>query len=117
MIRLCNDLSYLNIINCSCMLLLSYLEIYNENDPNRIFDLIQKKYGKHYHETKTTKTYKTRSNRVKRDPWVTAELLPAMRKRDRLAKMKERQAEYKKLRNEIVAKLRKLEKDYLQIEI
>ena len=36
---------------------------------------------------------------------------------DRLAKMKERQAEYKKLRNEIVAKLRKLEKDYFRKKI
>ena len=33
-------------------------EIYSENDPNRIYDLIQEKYVKHYHECETTKTFK-----------------------------------------------------------
>ena len=40
-----------------------------------------------------------------------------MRKRDRLAKMKGRRAEYKKLRNEIVAKLRNAERDYFRKKV
>ena len=43
---------------------------------------------------------------------MTTELLADMRKRDRLAKIKERRADYKKLRNEIVSKTRKLRKEY-----
>ena len=44
---------------------------------------------------------------------MTVELLADMRKRDRLAKIKDRRADYKKLRNEIVAKSRKARKEYI----
>ena len=33
-------------------------DVYEQTDPNQIYDLIQEKYGKHYHESKTTKTFK-----------------------------------------------------------
>ena len=87
-------------------------EVYASEDPNTIYDLIQEKYGKHYHETKTTRTCKTGTNKYKREPWMTPELLADMRKRDRLAKIKERRADYKKLRNEIVTKTRKARKEH-----
>ena len=44
---------------------------------------------------------------------MTKQLLADMRRRDRLAKIKERRADYKKLRNEIVSKTRKLRKEYI----
>ena len=92
-------------------------EVYALSDANEIYDLIQSKYGKHYHESKTTKTYKKRSNKYRREPWMTNELLADMRKRDRLAKNKEKRTEYKKLRNEIVAKVRKAEREYVKKQI
>ena len=48
---------------------------------------------------------------------MTTDLLAAMRKRDRLAKIKDRRPEYKKLRNEIVARVRKAQKDYINNQI
>ena len=33
-------------------------EVYRENDPNRVYDFIQAKYGKHYHAAMTVKTVK-----------------------------------------------------------
>ena len=48
---------------------------------------------------------------------MTADLLAAMRKRDRLAKVKERRSEYKKLRNEIVAMVRRAQKSYINDQI
>ena len=90
----------------------NWAEVYASDDPNTIYDLIQVKYGEHYHETKTTKTLRKGSNRFRREPWMTTELLADMRKRDRLAKIKERRADYKKLRNEIVAKSRKARKEH-----
>ncbi len=43
---------------------------------------------------------------------MTTELLADRRRRERLAKIKERRVDYKKLRNEIVSKTRKLRKEY-----
>ena len=89
-----------------------WYEVYSSDDPNTVFDLIQTKYGQHYHQNKTTKHFKKGSNRVKREPWLNNNILADMRKRDRLAKMKHRRDEYKRLRNTIVAKVRKAESDY-----
>ena len=33
-----------------------WYEIYEQNDPNLVYDLITDKYGKHYNENKTTTT-------------------------------------------------------------
>ena len=61
-------------------------EVYEQNDPNLVYDLIITKYAKHYNETKTVKICKKGSSRYKREPWMTNELLTDMRKRDRLVK-------------------------------
>ena len=92
-------------------------EVYQADDPNLIYDMILEKYGKHYNENKTTKTFTKRTNRLGREPWMTAEILADIRRRDRLARLKNRREEYKKIRNEIVSKIRKAEKDYLQAQI
>ena len=92
-------------------------ELYDISDPDIIYDRLQDIYGKHYNKNLTTKTCKRGSNRIKREPWMTSELLTDMRRRDRLAKKKDRRADYKKLRNEIVAKSRKAKKDYLDRQI
>ena len=75
------------------------------------------KYGKRYHEKKTTRTFNKRTNRVSREPWITAEILAGIRRRDRLAQKKDRREEYKKLRNETVKQIRKAEKEYLGAQI
>ena len=95
----------------------NWKELYNENDPNKIYDLLQEKYGKHYAASITTKTFKPNSNRVKREPWMSSDILADMRKRDRLAKDKDRREEYKSLRNDIVKRVRNAEKDHLQKQI
>ena len=92
-------------------------DVYEQDDPNIIYDLIQEKYGKHYHESKIEKIYKTGSNRFRREPWMTSELLADMRRRDRLAKIKDRRPDCKKLRNEIVAKSRKAQKEHVDKQI
>ena len=94
-----------------------WTEVYSTDDPNKIFDLIESKYAKHYHQNKTIKHFKSGSNRIKREPWMNNDILADMRKRDRLSKMKDRRDEYKKLRNTIVAKTRKAEREYLQKQI
>ena len=58
----------------------NWAEAYASDDPNIIYDLIQEKYGQHYHGTKTTRTCKTGNNRYKREPWMTTELLADMRR-------------------------------------
>ena len=92
-------------------------EVYLAEDPNSIYDMIITKYGKHYHENKTTRTFKKRTNRISREPWMTPEILADIRRRDRLARKKDRWEEEKKQRNEIVKKIRKAEKDYLKAQI
>ena len=91
--------------------------VLDQDDPNIIYDMIQQKYGFHYNETITIKFQKKRSNRFKRDPWISAEILADMRRRDRLAKQKHRRNDYKKLRNEIVSKIRKAERDHIRQQI
>ena len=41
------------------------------------------KYGKHYHVNKTTRKFTKSTNRIGREPWMTAEILTDIRKRDR----------------------------------
>ena len=48
---------------------------------------------------------------------MTYEILDDMKKRDRLAKRKDRREEYKKLRNDLVKRVRKAEKDYITTKI
>ena len=48
---------------------------------------------------------------------MTVELLLLMKKRDRLAKVKEKHPEYKKIRNEIVSKSRKARREHLNNQI
>ena len=81
------------------------------------YDLLQEKYGFLYHISKTTKTVKANTYRVRRDPWITYDILRDMRRRDRLAKKKDRRAEYQELRNDIVKRVRKAERDHLTNKI
>ena len=48
---------------------------------------------------------------------MTNDILADIRRRDRLAKNKDRREDYRKLRNEIVAKVRKAEKEYVKEQI
>ena len=73
--------------------------------------------GQFNHVTKTTKTFKKGSNRHKREPWMTVEILADIRKRDRLAKQINRRDEYKQLRNKIVSDTRKAEKEYINQKV
>ena len=59
-------------------------------------------FCKHYNDSITTKTHDARRNKYPRQPWMTNEILHKMQKRDRIAKNKERRAEYQQLRNDIV---------------
>ena len=92
-------------------------DVLAETDPNVIYDSIIGKYDLHYKTNLTTKQIKKGSNKVRREEWMTNEILADIRKRDRLAKIKERRNEYKTLRNEIVGKCRKAEKDYLKDKV
>ena len=60
-------------------------DVFEQNDPNVIYDMIQTKYGFHYNGNLTTKTFKKNSNRHYREPWMNSELLADIRRRDRLA--------------------------------
>ena len=88
-------------------------EVLNESDPNIAFEIFLAIYDKHYTSAITTKTFQNKGNRLPKNPWMTSEILHKMRKRDRLAKLKNRRSDYKKLRNEIVSECRKAEKIYI----
>ena len=92
-------------------------QLYQCDDPNIIYNDLQVLYGSHYENSKTTKTIKSGSYRHKKEPWMTDELLVLMKKRDRLAKVKDKRQEYKKTRNEIVSKARKARKQHLHDQI
>jgi hypothetical protein len=92
-------------------------EVMSESDPDTIYDKVISIYSHYYRENITKKTIKRNSNKFRREPWMTHELLSDIRRRDRLAKQKNRRGEYKRLRNEIVTKTRKAQRDYLQQEI
>ena len=91
--------------------------LYALDDANEIYSFITEKYSKHYHETKTTKVFKNRSNQFKQEPWMTPEILASIRKRDRLAKLKHRRQDYKELRNRIVSEIRKAEKAFIRTQV
>ena len=92
-------------------------EIYNLDDPNQIYDMMLEKYSHHYHLNKTVKSVSRRSNRFGREPWMTQEILADIRRRDRLVRDKNRREDYRKLRNDIVKRIRKAEKDYLRTQV
>ena len=87
------------------------------DDPNMIYNSILERYDNHYKSNLTIKEIKLGSNRLRREPWMTTEILADIRRRDRLSRIKERRAEYKILRNEIVTKIRKAEKEHLHKKI
>ena len=88
-------------------------EVLAITDPDAIYNHLVSVYGHHYHSNLTTKTVKRNSNRYRREPWMTDDILADIRRRDRLAKNKRRRAEYKKLRNDIVKKIRHAEKAHI----
>ena len=88
-----------------------------DTDPDTIYDDIVAIYGNHYHTNITKKTIKCSSKRVRREPWMTNDILADIRRRDRLAKIKDRRSDYKKLRNDIVAKIRRAERDFLHRQV
>ena len=92
-------------------------ELFQLDDANAIYDLMLEKYGLHYHENKTVKTYSKKSNRIAQQPWMTDDILADIRRRDRLSRKRDRREDYKQLRNEIVKKTRKAQKDYLKQQI
>ena len=92
-------------------------EIYNLDDPNKIYDMMLDKYSGHYHKNKTTKMFSKRSNRFGREPWMTQDILADIRRRDRLVKAKDRREDYRRLRNDIVKKIRTAEKEYLRSQV
>ena len=79
--------------------------VYRESDANRAYDLIQEKYHKHYNNALTIKIVKSNSNKMKREPWMTTDILADMKKKDRLAKLKDRGDEYRSLRNDLVGRV------------
>ena len=95
----------------------SWDDVLCENDPNIIYNIIQKRYCNHYNANITTKILKNDKNRTPKEPWMTSELLSDIRKRNKLIKQKNKRTEYKKLRNEIVKKKRKAEREYLSNKI
>ena len=92
-------------------------EIYKLDDPNKIYDMMLNTYSGHYHSNKTTKTFSKRSNRFGREPWMTQDILADIRRRDRLVKAKDRREDYKKLRNDLVKRIRKAEREYLNSQV
>ena len=89
-----------------------WTEVYTERDPNKIYDMIQSIYCKHYDQNLTTKTVSKNNKRQPREPWMNFELLKDIRKRNKLVKNKNKIEEYKALRNDIVKRKRKAEKEY-----
>ena len=89
----------------------------SETNPEIIYDQITSTYSHHYHSNISKKTVSGNSRRYKREPWMTDEILADIRRRDRLVKNKSKRTEYKKLRNEIVSKIRKAERTYLSKQV
>ena len=92
-------------------------DLYQLEDTNSIYDMIVKKYSKHYHENKTVRSFSRKNNRIGREPWMTPDILADIRRRDRLARNKDRREDYRQLRNAIVKKTRKAQRDYLKTQI
>ena len=83
------------------------------SDPDLIYDHLIAIYSHHYYKNLTTRTISRNSRQYKREPWMTNQILADMRRRDRLARNKNRRADYIKLRNEIVKNKRKAKKAHL----
>ena len=92
-------------------------QILSQTDPNHVHNHLISRYDHHYKKNLTTKTVKQSSNRNRKEPWMTNEILADIRRRDRLAKIKGRRADYKRIRNDIVAKTRQAEKAYLKQQV
>ena len=92
-------------------------ELYNENDPNIVYDAFHKRYLSHYQAALTTKTKFVNERRIPKQPWMSQDILKKIRRRDRLAKNPNRREDYKRLRNQIVKDCRKAEKNYINNEI
>ena len=92
-------------------------EVLRESEPNAAFESFLAVYEKHYTNAITTKTFLNKGNRLPKNPWMTSDILYKIRRRDRLAKLKNRRADYKNIRNEIVKDCRKAEKNYLDRKI
>ena len=92
-------------------------ETLNLTDPDAIYDQITEIYSHHYFSNITKKSVKWNSRQHRREPWMTDEILADIRRRDRLVKLKNRRTDYKKLRNEIVSKVRKAERSYLAKQV
>ena len=91
--------------------------VMNDTDPDSIYDNIQAIYGHHYNTNITRRTVKYNSNKNRREPWMTDDILADIRRRDRLSKVKERRGEYRKLRNSIVSKIRKAHRAFLKKQV
>ena len=91
--------------------------VLNETDPNMAFQSFLEKYSKHYKAALTIKTLRSDSKRFPKNPWMNANILKKMRKRDRFSKLSHRRSDYQKLRNEITSDCRKAEKDYIKAKI
>ena len=88
-------------------------EIYEQEDPDLIYEILQSKYCKHYHSNITVKNVSNNSKRIAKEPWMTQDILSDIRRRNRLFKQKHKKNEYKQLRNDIVKRKRNAEKEYL----
>ena len=92
-------------------------DFYAESDPNKAFEIFQRKYSHHYNNSITIKSFFPTHSRHPKQPWMTPEILKKIRKRDRIAKLSHRREDYRQLRNEIVADCRKAEKHYWTVKI
>ena len=91
--------------------------VLSDTDPNTVYDNIISIYGHHYHSNITTKCVKHNSKRFRHEPWMTDEILSDIRRRDRLSKIKDRRNDYKKIRNDVVKKIRKAQRSYIQKQV
>ena len=99
------------------LLLHNWNSIMTDTNPDSIYDSLIATYSHHYNSNITTKSFKHSSNRFRREPWMTNEILQDIRRRDRLSKIKERRNDYKKVRNEIITKIRRAERSYIQKQV
>ena len=88
-------------------------DIYCENDPNIIYEILQSKYCYHYNTNITTKVFKNDCKRIPIEPWMTRDIIQDIRKRNQMFKCKSKRTEYKKLRNDIVKRKKRAEREYL----
>ena len=90
---------------------------FSQSNPNCAYQIFQGEYSSIYHETITTKTFEIKWKNRPKEPWMNGQILRKIKKRNRLAKMNGRRADYKSLRNEIVSDCRKAERNYYKKKI